>query len=127
MLLRNNTILLEFMMTYTQNGPRCDRKETKRCLSSQISSIPCAPRWVSNILNDIWCSCIMMVYIDTSKLKWSFWTSHPWAGLPICHQNRAEAQTKDTTIWAWEPLTEKARKGWPQPVEQRTKKRWTTS
>jgi hypothetical protein len=45
-------------------------------------------------------------------------------GLPICHQNRAKAQTKDAAIWAWEPLTAKSKKGWPQPVEQRTKKRW---
>ena len=29
------------------------------------------------------------------------------------------------TIWAWEPLTTKSRKGWPQPTEQRTEKRWT--
>jgi hypothetical protein len=70
----------------------------------------------------------MVLCIDTSRPKWNFWTSHPWAhGLPICHQNRAEAQTKDTTIWAWEPLTTKARKGRPQPIEQRTEKIWTVS
>jgi hypothetical protein len=79
MLLRNNTTLLEVMMTCTQNGPHCGRKETKQCPSSQISSIPCAPSWVSNILSDIWCSSIAMVCIDTSRPKWSFWTSHPWA------------------------------------------------
>jgi hypothetical protein len=62
-----------------QNGPHYGRKETKQCSSSQISSIPCAPRWVSNILRDILCSSIMVVCIDTSKPKWSFWTSHPWA------------------------------------------------
>jgi hypothetical protein len=32
-----------------------------------------------------------------------------------------------TAIWAWEPLTTKARKGWPQPIEQRIEKRWTVS
>jgi hypothetical protein len=32
-----------------------------------------------------------------------------------------------TTIWAWEPLTKKTRKGWPQPIEQRTEKIWTVS
>jgi hypothetical protein len=42
-------------------------------------------------------------------------------------QNRVEAQTKDMAIWAWEPLTKKAGKGWPQPTEQRTEKRWTVS
>jgi hypothetical protein len=36
-------------------------------------------------------------------------------------QNRAEAQTKDAEIWAWEPLTTKAKKGRPQPTEQRTR------
>jgi hypothetical protein len=79
MLLRYNTTLLEVMTTCTQNGPHCGRKETKQCPSSQISSVPCAPRWVSKILSDIWCSSIATVRIDTSRLKWSFWTSHPWA------------------------------------------------
>jgi hypothetical protein len=79
MVLRNNTTLLEVMTTCTQNGPHCGRKETKQCPSSQISSIPCAPSWVSNILSDIWYSSIATVCIDTSRLKWSFWTYHPWA------------------------------------------------
>jgi hypothetical protein len=34
---------------------------------------------------------------------------------------------KTRTIWAWEPLTAKARKGWPQPTEQRIEKIWTVS
>jgi hypothetical protein len=46
---------------------------------SQISSIPCAPRWVSKIQSDIWCSSIMMLCIYTSRLKWNFCTSHPCA------------------------------------------------
>jgi hypothetical protein len=44
-----------------------------------MSSIPCAPSWASNILSDIWCSSIAVVCIDTSRPKWSLWTSHPWA------------------------------------------------
>jgi hypothetical protein len=28
---------------------------------------------------DIWCSSIVVLCIDTSRLKWNFWTSHPWA------------------------------------------------
>jgi hypothetical protein len=36
-------------------------------------------RWVSKIKSDIWCSSITALYIDTSKTKWNFWTSHPWA------------------------------------------------
>jgi hypothetical protein len=47
--------------------------------------------------------------------------------LLICCQNRAEAQTKDATIWAWEPLTTKSRKGHPQPTKQRIEKIWTVS
>jgi hypothetical protein len=58
-----------------------------------------------------------MEFLDISSL----------GGLPICCQNRAEAQTKDAAIWAWEPLTTKSRKGWPQPIEQRTEKIWTVS
>jgi hypothetical protein len=79
MLLRNNTTLLEVMTTCIPNGPHCGKKETKQCQSSQISSIPCAPRWVSKIQSDIWCSSIMVLCIDTSRPKWNFWTSRPWA------------------------------------------------
>jgi hypothetical protein len=79
MLLRNNTTLSEVMMTCIPNGTHCGKKETKQCPISQISSIPCAPRWVSKIQSDIWCSSIVVLYIDTSRLKWNFWTSHPWA------------------------------------------------
>jgi hypothetical protein len=79
MILRNNTTLSEVMMTYIPDGPHCGKKETKQCQISQISSIPCAPSWVSKIQRDIWCSSIMVFCIDTSKLKWNFWTSHPWA------------------------------------------------
>ena len=80
MLLRNNTTLSEVIMIYIPNGPHCDKKETKQCQISQISSIPCAPSWVSNILSDmIWYSSIAVICIDTSRPKWSFWTSHPWA------------------------------------------------
>jgi hypothetical protein len=67
------------MTTCIPNGPHCGKKETKQCQISQISSIPCAPRWVSKIQSDIWCSSITMLCIDTSRTKWNFWTSHPWA------------------------------------------------
>jgi hypothetical protein len=79
MLSRNNTTLSEVMTTCIQNGPHYGKKEIKQCQSSRIYSIPWAPRWVSNILNDIWCSSIVMVFIDTSRPKWIFWTSRPWA------------------------------------------------
>jgi hypothetical protein len=50
MLLRNTTTLLEVMTTRIQDGPHFDMKETKQCEISPMSSIPCAPSWVSNIL-----------------------------------------------------------------------------
>ena len=78
MILRNNTTLLEVMTTVIPNGPHCSKKETKQCHSSQISSIPCAPSWVSKIQSDIWCSSTVVLYIDKSQPKWNFWTSHPW-------------------------------------------------
>jgi hypothetical protein len=128
MLLRNNTTLLEVMTTCIQNGPHCGRKETKQCPSSQISSIPCAPSWVSNILSDIWCSSIMVVCIDTSRMKWSFLDiSSLGAAYRYVVKIEQKLKQKTQTIWAWEPLTTKARKGRPQPIEQRTEKRWTTS
>jgi hypothetical protein len=72
MLLRNNTTLSKVMTTYIPNGPHCGKKETKQCQISQISSIPCAPSWVSKIQSDIWCSSITVLCIDTSILKWNF-------------------------------------------------------
>jgi hypothetical protein len=67
------------MTTCIPNGPHCGKKETKQCQISQISSIPCAPSWVSKIQRDIWCSSIVVLSIDTSRPKWNLWTSHPWA------------------------------------------------
>ena len=52
---------------------------TLQCQISQISSIPCAPSKASEILRKIWCSIIVAVCIDTSRPKWSFYTSHHWA------------------------------------------------
>ena len=69
MLLRNNTTLSKVMTTCIPNGPHCSKKETKHCQISQISSIPCAPRWLSKIQSDIRCSSIATLYIDTSRLK----------------------------------------------------------
>jgi hypothetical protein len=67
------------MTTYIQDGSHYDRKGTKPCQISPMSSIPCTLRWVSKTLSAIWCSSIAMVYIDTSKHKCSFWTFLPWA------------------------------------------------
>jgi hypothetical protein len=78
MILRNNTTLTEVMMTCIQNVPHCGRKGTKQSQSSQISSIPSAPSCVSKIPSDIWFLITVMVCIDTSMHKWSFWTSLPW-------------------------------------------------
>jgi hypothetical protein len=67
------------MTTCIPNGPHYDKKETKQCQISQISSIPCALSWVSKIQSEIGCLSIAMLCIDTSRPKWNFWTSHPWA------------------------------------------------
>jgi hypothetical protein len=66
-------------MTCIPNGPHCGKKETKQCQISQISSIPCAPSWVSNIQSDIWFSSIVVLCIYTSRPNFNLWTSHPWA------------------------------------------------
>jgi hypothetical protein len=79
MLLRKNTTFSEVITTCIPNGPHCGKKETKKCQISQISSIPFRPGWVSNIWSDISCSSITVLCIDTSRRKWNFWTSHPWA------------------------------------------------
>jgi hypothetical protein len=71
--------LSEVMMTCIPNEPHCSKKETKKCQISQISSIPCTPSWVSKIRSGIWCSSIAVLCIYTSRPKWNFWTSHPWA------------------------------------------------
>jgi hypothetical protein len=44
-----------------------------------MSSIPCAPSWVSKTLSDIWCSSTTMVCTHTSRQKWNFWKFRPWA------------------------------------------------
>ena len=64
------------MRTSTWDGPHCGKRVAKQFRSSPIPSIPFAPRWVSKTSNDIWLWNIMGLYIDTSKLKWIFWTSH---------------------------------------------------
>jgi hypothetical protein len=126
MLLRNNTTLLEVMTTCIPNGPHCGKKETKQCQSSQISSIPCAPSWVSKIQSDIWCSSIMVLCIDTSRLKWNFWTSRPWARPTDMPSKSSRSSNKRWQFGPGNP-SQKIRKGWPQPTKQRTEKRWIVS
>jgi hypothetical protein len=65
--------------------------------------------------------------IDTSRMKWIFWTSHPWAWPIDMSSKSSKILNKRWTIWAWEPLTSKESKGNPQPIEKRTEKRWTAS
>jgi hypothetical protein len=63
---------------YIQNGPHCDRKGTKQCHSSSMSSMPCALSWLSKNLSNIWCSSNAVACIDISRQKWIFWTSRSW-------------------------------------------------
>ena len=64
------------MRTNTWDGPHCSKRGANQFWSSPIASIPCAPSWVSKTPNDIWFWNTVGLYIDTSRLKWIFWTSH---------------------------------------------------
>jgi hypothetical protein len=127
MLLRNNTTLSEVMTTCIPNGPHFDKKETKQCQSSQISSIPCAPRGVSKFQSDIWCSSITVLYIDTSILKWNFWTSHPWAWPTDMPTKSSRSSNKRCDNLGLGTLHSKSQEGVAPTHEQRTEKRWTVS
>ena len=72
---RSSTTLSKAMRTNTSDGPRCGRDGTKMCLSSQTFFIPFAHSWVSKILSCIWYSNTAVAYIDTSRKRWSSWTS----------------------------------------------------
>jgi hypothetical protein len=126
-LLRNNTTLSEVMTTCIANGPHCGKKETKQCQSSQIYSIPCTPSWVSKIQSDIWCSSITVLFIDTSRHKWNFWTSHPWVQPTDMSSKSSRILNKRRDNLGLGTPHRKAKKGWPQPIEQRTEKRWMVS
>ena len=64
------------MRTSIWDGPNYRKRGAKQLWNSPIPSIPCTPRWVSKTPNDIWFWNTMGLYIDTSRLKWIFWTSH---------------------------------------------------
>ena len=72
---RSSTTLSKAMRTNTSDGPHCDKDGTKMCLSSQTSFTPFAHSWVSKILSGIWYSNTAVACIDTSRKKWSSWTS----------------------------------------------------
>jgi hypothetical protein len=127
MLLRNNTTLSEVMMTCIPNVPHCNKKETKQCQISQISSIPCAPSWVSNIQSDIWCLSIMVLCIDTSRQKWNFWTSHPWARPTDMSSKSSRSSNKRSGNLGLGTPHNKSQERAPQPTEKRTEQRWTIS
>jgi hypothetical protein len=115
------------MTTCIPNGPHCGKKETKQCQISQISSIPCTPSWVSNIQSDIYCSSIVVLCIDTSRLKWNFLTYHPWAWPTDMPSKSSRSSNKRCDNLGLGTTTKKSRKGPPQPTEQRTDQRWTLS
>jgi hypothetical protein len=107
------------MMTYTQNGPHCGRKETKQCSSSQISVIPCAPIWASRILSQIWCSSITMVCIDTYSDKMEF-LDIPSLGTTYRYVIKIEQKLKQK-MWKFglgNPSQQKPRKGGPNPLKK---------
>jgi hypothetical protein len=123
MLLRNNTTLSEVMTTCIPNGPHCGKKETKQCQISRIYFIPCAPSWVSKIQSDIWCSSIVALCIDTSRLKWKFWTSHPWAWpTDIPSKSRQKLKQKTWQFGPGNPSQQNPRKGGPNPQNKGQRK-----
>ena len=68
--------MLEATRNNTQDGPRYVRKGTRKYHISPIFSILCTPNWVSKTLNEICSSNTVVVYRDTFKQKWSFYTFH---------------------------------------------------
>jgi hypothetical protein len=51
----------------------------------------------------------MVLCIDTSRLKWNFWTSHPWARpTDMPSKSSRSSNKRRAAIWAWEPLTTKS-------------------
>jgi hypothetical protein len=79
--LKKNTTFLEATRTSTPDGQPYVKKGTKKYHISPIFSIHCAPNWVSRTLIDIWFLNTTVVFIDTFKQKWSFWTSPDWVWL----------------------------------------------
>jgi hypothetical protein len=122
MLLRNNTTLSEVMTTCIPNGPHCGKKETKQCQISQISSIPCAPSWVSKIQSDIWCSSITVLCIDTSRLKWNFLTSHPWVRPTDMLSKSSRSSNKRCDNLGLGTPHNKSQERWPQPINKGQRK-----
>jgi hypothetical protein len=64
---------------YTRWTTLRQERDWKQCHSSQISSIPCAPSCVSNIMINMFFSSTSKVFIDTSRHKCNFCTSRRWA------------------------------------------------
>jgi hypothetical protein len=79
--LKKNTTPLEAMRTSEPDGPPYVKKGTRQYHISPIFSLPYAQNWVSKTLSAIWCSNTMVVFIDTSKKKWSSWASPHWTRL----------------------------------------------
>jgi hypothetical protein len=81
-----------------------------------MSSIPCAPSWVSKTLSDIWCSSTAMVCIDTSRQKWSFWTSRPWARpIDMLSKSSRSLNKRRGQFGSVNPSQQKQGKGGPNP------------
>jgi hypothetical protein len=63
-------------------------------------------------------------YIQT---EWNLWTSRPWAYLIDMSSKSSKSSNKRRDNLGLETPHRKTRKGWPQPIEKRTKKTWTVS
>ena len=99
---RNSTIPWGAIRTSTYNGPRCDNKGIKMCMSWWICSIPCAQSWVSKIQRNIWCQSIAAVCADTFRRNGVPRHLLAWYGISVCCQDWAEIQIEEERLWICE-------------------------
>ena len=125
------------------DGPRYEKRGAKYFHISLIPSIPCAPRWVSKTMNDIWFCNIVGLYIDTSKLKWIFRTFHHSVllidmllklsrnlstrtngSLVLQIHNNRSMKKMDLTIVSWKPVQDIGKEGSWEDKEGHQKMVW---
>lgn len=116
------------MRKNTYSGPCCAREGTKMCRSSQTFFIPFTHSWVSRILSCIWYSNTMASYIDTSRTRWSSWTSPRLAQCTntLSKLSKSLNRRRETlNLWIRRPK-DKAKEGWPNTTHRSRRKRTTS-
>ena len=102
----------------------CGRDETKMCWSSQTFFIPFAHSWVSKILSCIWYSNTTAAYTDTSRKRWSSWTSPHSAQHTdtLSKSSKSSNRRSETLELQIRSPKDKAKAGWPKTTHQIHKK-----